>query len=330
MATTLVTGAVFGAALVAAGVHDPAVVISQFKFENFDMVQSFLAATATTSAVVVALDKLGYISLKPRTASSLGLFSAYDGNVVGGSLLGAGMALSGACPGVAFTQAGLGLRSGRFAIQGALVGGVIYTGIIAPAIARRRKTITPPAHPGAIHHVAPVSRAAAFIGTEAIYAAVIASAILLGPPSPFRPLVSPAVGGVILGSAQLLSLLLRGSLIGVSTVFEDAGRYVSWLTSGADTKKAPKSYTATLFALAMTAGAYALGLAYPSVAPAEDARVTAVNAIVGGILFAIGARIAGGCTSGHGISGISLLSVSSFVTIASTFAIGGAVALWAY
>lgn len=45
---TLLTGAAFGAALTAAGVHDPAVLISQFKFENFDMLQSFLAASATT------------------------------------------------------------------------------------------------------------------------------------------------------------------------------------------------------------------------------------------------------------------------------------------
>lgn len=45
---TLLTGAAFGAAMVAAGVHDPAVLISQFKFENFDMLQSFLAASATT------------------------------------------------------------------------------------------------------------------------------------------------------------------------------------------------------------------------------------------------------------------------------------------
>lgn len=45
---TILTGAAFGAAMVAAGVHDPAVLISQFKFDNFDMLQSFLAASATT------------------------------------------------------------------------------------------------------------------------------------------------------------------------------------------------------------------------------------------------------------------------------------------
>lgn len=47
--STVITGAAFGAALVSAGVTDPAVIISQFKFVNFDMIQAFLAATATTT-----------------------------------------------------------------------------------------------------------------------------------------------------------------------------------------------------------------------------------------------------------------------------------------
>lgn len=40
-----------------------------------------------------------------------------------------------------------------------------------------------------------------------------------------------------------------------------------------------------------------------------------------------GARLAGGCTSGHGISGMSTLSISSIVTVASIFSGGIALAL---
>ena len=279
---------------------------------------------------MAALDKSGSKAPAPRSASGLGLFSRYDGNIVGGALLGAGMALSAACPGVAFAQAGLGLRSAQYAIQGALAGGVVYSGILAPVITSRRKALSIDSSPTTIHESLGVSRTATLVGMEAIYGAVIASAIFYGPPSPFNPLVAPAVGGLILGGAQLLSLLLRGSLIGVSSAFEDMGKYAVWLGGGAETKAAPKSYTSLLFAGAMAAGAYALGQAYPGVAPLEDSRVTAVNAVAGGFLFAVGSRIAGGCTSGHGISGISLLSVSSFLTIASTFAGGAAAALWAY
>lgn len=278
---------------------------------------------------MVALEKLGTTPPSPRSASSLGLFSRYDGNIIGGTVLGAGMALSAACPGVTFPQAALGLRSAQYALQGALAGGVFYTGIIAPLIAQRRKSLSLDCAGSTLHASAGVSRGTALFTMEAIYAAVIASAILYAPQSPFHPLVAPALGGFLLGSTQFLSLSLRGSLIGVSSTFEDAGKYAAWLAGGLRSK-APRSYTSLLFAATMAAGAYALGLAYPSVIPVEDPRVTPFNAILGGFLFAVGSRVAGGCTSGHGISGISLLSVSSFVTIACTFAGGAAAALWAY
>lgn len=47
-----------------------------------------------------------------------------------------------------------------------------------------------------------------------------------------------------------------------------------------------------------------------------------VVALIGGALMAIGARLAGGCTSGHGISGAFQLSVGSWVALICFF-IGG-------
>ncbi len=46
-------------------------------------------------------------------------------------------------------------------------------------------------------------------------------------------------------------------------------------------------------------------------------------AFVGGIVMAFGARLAGGCTSGHGISGTLQLSVGSWIALACFF-VGGA------
>ena len=46
------------------------------------------------------------------------------------------------------------------------------------------------------------------------------------------------------------------------------------------------------------------------------------QAFIGGVLLLFGARLAGGCTSGHMISGISQLTVGSFVFGASIFASG--------
>ncbi len=50
-----------------------------------------------------------------------------------------------------------------------------------------------------------------------------------------------------------------------------------------------------------------------------------IAAFIGGIVIMYGARLAGGCTSGHGISGGLQLAVSSWVFLAVMFATGLAV-----
>ena len=53
-------------------------------------------------------------------------------------------------------------------------------------------------------------------------------------------------------------------------------------------------------------------------------------AFVGGAIMAYGARLAGGCTSGHGISGALQLSVSSWIALACFFAGSVAAAMLLY
>ena len=54
------------------------------------------------------------------------------------------------------------------------------------------------------------------------------------------------------------------------------------------------------------------------------------GAFVGGAILLFGARLAGGCTSGHGISGGLQLAVSSWVFMVAMFASGIAVAVALY
>lgn len=56
----------------------------------------------------------------------------------------------------------------------------------------------------------------------------------------------------------------------------------------------------------------------------------AAGAFLGGIVAMIGARLADGCPSGHGLSGMMQLSVSSFVALAMFFAVGIIVAAMIY
>lgn len=58
--------------------------------------------------------------------------------------------------------------------------------------------------------------------------------------------------------------------------------------------------------------------------------IRAVGAIVGGIIAMIGARLADGCPSGHGLSGMMQLSVSSFVALVMFFGVGALVARIVY
>lgn len=53
-------------------------------------------------------------------------------------------------------------------------------------------------------------------------------------------------------------------------------------------------------------------------------------AFLGGVIMALGARLAGGCTSGHGISGSMQLAVSSWIVLVSLFASGMATAALMY
>ena len=46
------------------------------------------------------------------------------------------------------------------------------------------------------------------------------------------------------------------------------------------------------------------------------------SAFAGGVLIMFGARLAGGCTSGHIISGITQLSISSMIFAVAVFASG--------
>ena len=54
----------------------------------------------------------------------------------------------------------------------------------------------------------------------------------------------------------------------------------------------------------------------------NSTHISIPRAMVGGAALIVGARAAGGCTSGHGISGMSALSKASFVTIGAMFAGG--------
>ncbi|KAF3767389.1 hypothetical protein M406DRAFT_61302 [Cryphonectria parasitica EP155] len=321
---TIITGSAFGASLAASGMYEPYLIASQFTLQKWNMVQTFLTATGCSALTIELLRRLGHPVPPPRSWSPTGITgSPIDGNVLGGLLLGAGMSLSSSCPGMVFPQIALGIPSAPAIIAGASVGGICWSAVLRPWIAARRKqtTITNTTPP-------PEVSLAGFLGTRHTTAlvaygtalATIVAVVALRMPSASSPL-HPVTGGLVIGAAQAVSLLLRGSLLGVSTCYEQLGDWIVWLARGR--RQARPGSSAVLFAAAMAAGTWLLARLGPGWVLTETAAagvMSPAKAFAGGFLMAVGSRMAGGCASGHGISGMALMSMSSLVTMACVFA----------
>ena len=113
-------GIMFGFALEKSRVFEPGIIVGQMQLRNFIMLKVFLTAVATGAVVLAVLNGFGYVKLQPKAA-------AYAADVVGGLLLGAGISLSGACPGTALAQIGTGYRDALFTLVGGLFGAVAYS-----------------------------------------------------------------------------------------------------------------------------------------------------------------------------------------------------------
>ncbi|KAI3329029.1 hypothetical protein HD806DRAFT_270225 [Xylariaceae sp. AK1471] len=319
MLDSFLSGATFGAALAAGGMYQPAVILSQMKLENWHMVQTFLTASGTSTLLVTLCHKLGYLQLKPHRYSSLGLFGSLDGNILGGCLHGIGMTLSGSCPGTVFVQVGAGVHTGLYTLCGAVLGGIIWSEVRPLLASLKSKSRTAPPEPEnlTIHGALGMSQAVALIALEVMFAGAVIAISALGLVKT-RGLVEPIVGGLLIAGAQLFCALTRKTLLGTSTSFEELGDYISWLLRGGGSGK-PKSYNSITVVTGMIFGAMVLALATPLPQTAPNIKIETTRLVLGGVFLTLGSKIGGGCTSGHGISGISLLSVSSFVTVAAMF-----------
>lgn len=116
----LLMGAVFGLALEKSRVFEPGVIVGQMQMRNFIMLKVFLTAVATGAVVLAVLNGFGLVKLQPKAA-------LYAADIVGGLILGIGIALAGACPGTTLAQVGAGYRDALFTLAGGLVGAVAFS-----------------------------------------------------------------------------------------------------------------------------------------------------------------------------------------------------------
>ncbi|MBB5390650.1 MULTISPECIES: YeeE/YedE family protein [unclassified Herbaspirillum] len=124
----------------------------------------------------------------------------------------------------------------------------------------------------------------------------------------FTPAFSLA-GGIAIGLAAAALILLNGRIAGISGILG------GWLRAGAGERSWRAAFIAGLVAAPLAAAA--LGWQAPL---HIDAGWPAV--IAAGFMVGLGTRYAGGCTSGHGVCGISRGALRSIVATVTFMAAG--------
>ena len=124
----------------------------------------------------------------------------------------------------------------------------------------------------------------------------------------FTP-VSGLIGGLLIGLAVALMLLLNGRIAGVSGS-----------VGGLVNPKAGDTGWRAAFVVGLPLGALAYILLAGGPTPV-DVLASPPAILIGGLLVGFGTRMGSGCTSGHGLCGLSLLSRRSVVATAVFFGV---------
>ena len=283
--------------------------------------------------------------MKIRVPQNLGLFP-YDGNLIGGLMIGVGMALTGACPGTVLVQAGSSsINSGAYPLLGGIVGGLIFV-IASPYLHRLRRRLehqppepasaartvliaSPTAGGPTIHATLNLKPSTILVAWEAFCLLILYAASAVDP-SKDKPqlagLISPIAGGLAIGAAQAAVVLLTRHSVGCSKVYENVGRYLQCAVSLGKSQQPAVQHLlqpSVPFALGIVSTSALLAKLYPPISFSPvDGPVAPMTALLGGATMAFGASVAGGCTSGHGISGLVTFSFASFIAVAAMFGAG--------
>ena len=118
----------------------------------------------------------------------------------------------------------------------------------------------------------------------------------------FTPFAS-LTGGIILGVASAVFILINGRILGISGILGGL---------------MPPKLGDTFWRISFLLGLFVAPTVFHAVVPAPyitAARIDATDmmVVIAGLLVGIGTRYASGCTSGHGVCGLSRLSPRSLV-----------------
>ena len=153
---------------------------------------------------------------------------------------------------------------------------------------------------------------------------------------------SPYLAGVVIGLLQVPAFLLIETALGASSSYVTiGGMFTSWIDPSIlkidyvarHVAATGKNWWWVTLVIGIAIGAFASmklsGAKRAAISPVWQRALGSTSrakryavAFIGGFVLLLGARIADGCTSGHGLSGMAQLSVGSTVAVAAMFAGG--------
>ncbi len=310
-----ILGGLFGLLIQYANLNKFNVISGQAQLKDNTVVKALLLAIglgALLLSVIIGLDLASY-HIKPFILG---------GVIIGGILFGAGMAVLGYCPGTMAISLGQGSLDALVGIIGGLAGGYVFT-IVLPYI---QGIIGPNLGKVSVYSLTGAHKALYFwlvliIGVGLIYTAF---KIRSKEGAKDNKWILTGVGLAVLNSIVFLSAVTNRP-IGASTSYPYVADVLMHATNNSYFTKiqTPGRWEvifllgAMVFAFfaAIAKGEFKLRLIYSNweKSKGRSSMKRIIWAFVGGFVLIFGARMAGGCTSGHILSGGMQLAISSFI-----------------
>lgn len=322
------------------------------RMTDFIMMKMFLSALLVSCIITSILyESTRDFSKKIRSTIKCRPIG-YPATILGGTMVGIGMVLSGSCPGSVFPQIGGGITLSYFTIAGGLTGALCY-GLVDDHIKQFKLAGSSVITSTTLDELLNLRFSLVAGGMAACLFVILLLLEVYTTPMPYLIVYSPSsssnyffngiymhpcLSGAIVGLLQIPLMLIVGKGLGTSSsyvavvgaaftpILDVSGVKSNYLTTG---RKDRSMWVQLFFTVSAIAGAAISSTSsgtYGSInANRIEKNLSPVVVFFGGFIMLFGSRLGGGCTSGHGITGNSLLSLSSLVGTASMF--GGGILL---
>jgi hypothetical protein len=319
---TIFLGFLFGAILQYARLNRYNVISGMATLENYAVAKA-IAVAIGVGAVLIAIEiGLGFATyhIKPLLLGGI---------AIGGIIFGVGMAILGYCPGTLPVSLGEGSIDALIGIIGGLAGGFVYT-VVAPSV---QSIIGPDLGSISLFTLVGQHHFIFYLLDIILGAAFVGAAFWLNKKekAPDLKWLYSGIGLALLNAIVFLEVV-SNRIIGASTAYP----YVADLVTGTTNNnyftkiQGPGQWEVLFLTGAFISGIvislfrkeFKITLIHSNWAKYKGNSVAKriIWSFIGGFILILGSRMAGGCTSGHILSGGMQLALSSLVFAGFVFA----------